>query len=149
MNIDNKTMFGINSETERGIWVTWSVIVFLCSSFGDTLILLGTLKYSAIKYHKIIVAVMQHLAVCDILLTMFKVLPSTLSLIADHWTLGEAFCHIHEHIGVVCNGVTMLLTVTLTTVKYLVVRYPLRAGAWPTQLGHQAATQTGMLGMVV
>ena len=145
MNTDNKTMFGISSETERGIWVTWSVIVFLSSSFGDTLILIGTLKYSAIKHHKIIVAVMQHLAVCDILLTMFKVLPSTLSLTADHWTLGEAFCPIHEHVGVVCNGVTMLLTVTLTTVKYLTVRYPLRAEAWPTRLGHKVCAAIWIL----
>ena len=145
MNTDNKTMFGINSKAERCIWIMWSLIVVLSSLSGDILILVGTIKHRAIKQHKLVVAVMQHMAVCDILATAFKVLPGIIALIADRWTQGETFCHISEHIGVVCNGVTMLLTVTLTTVKYLVVRYPLRAGAWPTQLGHQACAAMWLL----
>ena len=57
--------FGIHSETERGIWVTWTVIVVLSSLLGDSLILIGTIKYKAIKLNKILAVIMQHMAICE------------------------------------------------------------------------------------
>ena len=135
----------IHSETERGIWVTWTVIVVLSSLLGDSLILIGTIKYKAIKLNKIIVAVMQHMAVCDILQTVLRVLPTTLALITDDWFLGEVLCHIHHNMGHVCNGVTLFLTCSLTTVKYLIVRYPFRARVWTARLGHKVCVAVWLL----
>ena len=57
--------FAIHSETELGIWVTWSVIVVLSSLLGDSLILLGTFRYKAIKLNKILAVIMQHMAICE------------------------------------------------------------------------------------
>ena len=64
----------------------------ILSLTGDTIILISTIKYSAIKQHRLIVAVIQHMAACDLLLTVFRVSPSLLSLIADKWVLGEVLC---------------------------------------------------------
>ena len=137
MKTDNRTLFGINSEAERCIWIIWSLIVILAALTGDSLILIGTIRYRAIRQHKLIVAVMQHMAICDILVTVFKVLPTTMSLIADRWILGEGLCHANDNIGWVGAGVTLFLTCTFTSVKLLIVRFPLRVGTC-TSIRHKA-----------
>ena len=61
--------------------ITWCVFVFIASLLGDTIILLATFKYKAIKLHKVVIAVMQHLAINDLLLAVFKVAPLTLKVL--------------------------------------------------------------------
>ena len=80
---------------------------------------------------------MQYMAVCDLLLTVFKVLPCTLSLVADRWLLGDALCYVNENISWVCNGATLFLTCTLASLKLMTVKYPLRAGTWSSRVGHK------------
>ena len=137
MQTDNKTLLGIRHDGERSLWITWNIVVFLVSLIGDSIILIATTKYKAIKHHKVIVAVMQHMAVCDILQTVSRVFPSILSLTADRWVLGKVLCHAEENITYLCGGVTLYLTCALTTFKLIVVKYPLRTGAWSSRLGHR------------
>jgi hypothetical protein len=137
MEIANKTLFGIKHEAERYVLTSWSMMVILASLIGDSIILIGTVKYKAIKQHKVIVAVIQHMAVCDLLQTVFRVFPDTLTLLADRWIVGELLCHVEVAIIYVCSPVTMLLTSCLTTLKLIIVKKPLRVGTWTTKLGHK------------
>ena len=137
MRTDNKTLYGIDNSAERCLFITWTSIVVFCSLIGDSLILIGTIKYRAIIQNKLIVAVMQHMAACDILLAVFNVLPSTTALIADRWILGEVLCHMSDGVYWLGSGVTMLLTCTLTTAKLITVKRPLRANVWPARVGHK------------
>ena len=57
MKSDGKTLYGIKSDAERYIFISWGMIVLLASLIGDIFILVGTIKYRAIKQHKLIVAV--------------------------------------------------------------------------------------------
>ena len=56
----------------------WMGTDLFFSLSGDSIILLATIKYRAIKQHKVVIAVMQHMAVCDLLQTIFRVLPMIL-----------------------------------------------------------------------
>ena len=78
----------IADDVERTVWILWSSTVLLTSIIGDSIILIGTIKYKAIKQHEVTVAVMQHMAVCDLLQTIFRVLPVILALVADRWVMG-------------------------------------------------------------
>ena len=139
MLTDNKTAYAIQNEAERCAFIIWSTIVFVASLIGDTLILVATIKYHAIKVHKVIVAVMQHLAMCDLLQAVFKILPTTLALVADRWVVGDVLCHVEENLTWLCGGAgaTLYLTSALSTLKLITVQYPLKTGAWTAQLGHK------------
>ena len=137
MRTDNKTLLGISSDAERCVWIIWSIAVFLASMIGDSLILIATLKYRAIRHRKVIVAVMQHMAVCDMIQAVFRVFPSILSLSMDRWVLGEILCHAEETITFLCGAVTMYLTCAITTFKLITVKFPLKTGAWSSRLGHR------------
>ena len=57
----------IQDEAERWTLILWGISVILVSAIGDSIILEATIKYKAIKLHKVMVAVIQHMAVCDLL----------------------------------------------------------------------------------
>ena len=137
MKKDVRTLHSINNDAERCVLIIWTLIVVVSSLVGDTLILVATIKYKEIKLHRLVVAVMQHMAVCDILLTVFKVLPCTLSLVADRWLLGDALCYVNENISWVCGGTTLFLTCTFSSLKLMTVKYPLRAGTLSSRVGHK------------
>ena len=79
---------------------------------------------------------MQHLAICDLLQTIFRVFPATPALITDRWLIGELLCHVQEIIKWFGNALTMILTCALTTLKLIVVHNPLKTGAWSSRFGH-------------
>ena len=131
-----KALFGIKDGSERLAYILWCSAVLVSSIVGDSTILIATIKYNAIKHHKMIVAILQHLAVSDLLLTVFRVFPNVLTFITDRWVLGELLCHMSENVGF-CNAVTMTLTCLLSTVKLIIVKYPLRARAWSKRAGQK------------
>ena len=59
------------SDQELIVFKVWMGTVIFTSLSGDSIILLATIKYRAIKQHKVVIAVMQHMAVCDLLQTVF------------------------------------------------------------------------------
>ena len=121
----------------------------ILSLTGDTIILISTIKYSAIKQHRLIVAVIQHMAACDLLLTVFRVFPSLLSLITDKWVLGEVLCHVQNHVIFICGAVTMVLTCAMTALKLLILKFPIRAGVWSSRVGHKICGALWLLLLVL
>ena len=99
MKTNNQTLLGIKDDVERSVLIVWSVTVILTSLIGDITILIATIKYNAINQHKVIVAIIQNLAVCDLLQAVLKVFPSILSFTADRWVLGRFLCHFDENIS--------------------------------------------------
>ena len=127
----------INSDIERSIFIIWSLIVIPASLLGDSIILMATFKYKVIKLHKVIVGLLQHMAVCDVLYTVLRIIPTTVVLLTDRWVLGEGLCRVCEIATWVYALVTPLLTTAMSAVKLIVVKYPYRAETWTTRLGHK------------
>ena len=110
MRTDNKTLYVITDDRERYIFILWSCITLMASLIGDSIILVVTIKYNAIKLQKVIIAAMQHMAICDLLQIAFKVFPVTLAFITDRWVVGELLCEVSENMSWVCAEVTVFQT---------------------------------------
>ena len=136
MRSDNKTLYGIQDDTERYFLATWLLIVIISSLIEDSIILVATIKYKVLNLHKVIVAIIQHLAVCDLLQSIFRVFPALTAVIADKWIIGDFLCHVQDNFFIISNGFTMALTCALTAVKLLLLKYPLRARTWSKNTGH-------------
>jgi hypothetical protein len=122
-------------------------MVFFASLIGDNIILIGTIKYKAIRQNKSVIAVIQHMAVCDLLQTVFIVFPETLALITDRWILGELLCHGDANIGITCGGVNLFLTCCLSSLKLIILKQPLRARTWAKKLGHKICAAMWLLAL--
>ena len=136
MLTDNKTLSGIKSDTERSFLVLWGLIVLISSVIGDTIILVATCRYRVINLHKVIVAIIQHMAFFDLVQSIFRVFPVLTATIADKWILGEFVCHVQDNLMMVSAGFTMILTCALTAVKLIHLKFPLIARTWSKNRGH-------------
>ena len=122
--------FGLHSNAERYSWAGYQLFVVLSSLIGDTLILAASFKKNAFKINKLIVIVIPHIAVSDLVNSISFALPIAISLLASSWVLGETMCKLQLYLTYFVNPVSMYLVAMLTTCKFLILRYPLRAASW-------------------
>ena len=128
--------FRIQSSGERYFWAIYQLLVALSSICGDTLILLASRNRDSFRLNKFLVTIMQHIAVCDISVSITHILPSAISLIADYWVLGEALCYAKPYIIYLFFPANMSLICVLTTGKFLMLRKPVRARNWSKKQAH-------------
>ena len=132
----NSHQFRMHSKTERYVWATYHIFVFLSSLIGDSLILYASRKKEAFKLNKFIVILLQHIAISDLLFAIFSVLPSAISLLADSWVLGEVMCYVRVYSGHFFFPSGMFLIATLTTSKLILLNYPLWAANLTKRKAH-------------
>ena len=136
---DNYTLYGIQSKTERHLLIGYTSLISISSLIGDTLILVGSSRYNAIKLHKIMVVFIQHIAVADLAFSLFKALPGAVSLAANDWILGRFLCFA-AYYATYISALAMCLHISaLALAKLLIVRDPLRAINFSSKTGHMIA----------
>ena len=127
----------ITNTAELVIWGTINVIILLTTIPGDTLVLIGTIKYNAIRQHKVIVAIIQHLAVLDIGAAVFLVLPTIQVMITGSWEFGMFLCHVNAQIYLVLVMMTPTFICFMSAIKLYIVKNPLKTATWTLKLGHK------------
>ena len=106
VHTNNFTELGIHTSTELHLWISFNILVALSSLIGDTIILVGIIRYKAMKLHKAVVVVIIHLAVSDLLLTTFETVPQIISLFSQGWVLGGVLCLLNPNINIACITAT-------------------------------------------
>ena len=90
MHIQNEKELGMHSSGKRYIWATYMLTLALSSLIGDTVILVASRNRENFRLNKFLVTIMQHIAVCDISVSIVMILPTAVSLIANVWVFGNA-----------------------------------------------------------
>ena len=134
--------YGIQSESERNFWTVYFIFVLLSTLVGDTLILYASFHKNAFKINPIIVAVMQHIAVSDLIQAVSTALPTMASLITNSWVLGHPLCYITHHVKIVALFAGIYLLAILSLLKFMIIKYP-------TLLGCLTAAKTHLLCILV
>ena len=132
----NKTAYGIKSDAMRYTWAGYHLFIITSSFIGDTTILIASIKYKAFKLHRVIIAVIQHIAFCDLMLSATYLLPNMVSIIADKWVLGNFFCYFYSYATYHFTITSILLLCNMTTSKLLLLKYPLKFGTTTSKKAH-------------
>ena len=139
MKNDSTYHYRIDNPTERQILIGYRVLLSISVLIGDSLILVGSLRYNAIKLHKIIVIFVQHMAVADFMVTLFGIIPGAVSLEANGWILGDTACYISYIFNDSSAIFQSLITTAIAISKMLIVLYPLRAAHLSPKAGQVSA----------
>lgn len=131
------TKFRVQSNIVRYGWAAYQLFVLLSSFIGDSLILVASFQNSAFKINKLIVTVIQHIAVSDLAYSLVQVFPGAVSLITNQWVFGNIVCYLSAYITYFPYTAGMLFIANLTALKFLILKYPLRATTWKTKRVHQ------------
>jgi hypothetical protein len=145
----NRTVYGIESERLRYIWAGYFLFVMLSSLIGDTTILIASIKYKALKLHKAIVVIIQHIAVCDLMMSTFYVLPKCAYLIANGSMLGNFMCYLYVYIGYYLNLASPYLVCNMTVSKLLLLKYPLRFGTTTLKKAHLSCVACWLAALIL
>ena len=135
-NYSNYTQFGLKDKTERYFYTCWITLVILSSLFGDSLILIASRKYKAFKLNKMTVALIQHVAVNDLLNTVGSIFPILISTMINSRGHSKSLGYVRFFIGYYTTAVGSLLICTLTFGKVLLLKFPLRIGLLPKRQTH-------------
>ena len=135
-DFSNKTKYAIESDALRCIWAGFHFFLIFSSLIGDPTILVASIKYKVIKLHRVIVTVIQHLAVCDLLVIGSDTSPRFITIIANQWVFGKFLCNVFSFTYEYVNTVSILLVCTMTTCKLFLVKYPLRFGTTSSKKAH-------------
>lgn len=150
MKTDNRTLIGIDNTSERFILFSWCLVVLVTSLVGDTIVLVASIRYNAIKLaNKVIVVVIQHLAVCNLIVAVLRLLPTTVAIAIDDWVIGEMLGHVQFHVSNYCFTATSILTIVMSVLKLICLMQPLRTVSWSTTLGHRVCGSMWVLSLAI
>ena len=125
-NFSNRTKFGIKNDTERYLWAVWLTFVFVSSLLGDSLILIASIKYKAFNLNKIIVTIIQHIAVCDLLNSLGSVAPAAVSTIYNTGSPYRFINYVRTFVVYYTSVSSSAFISVLTLGKLLMLKYPLK-----------------------
>ena len=82
--------YGIPAPAIRGILIPYLVIAVVLGLLGNGIVIRSTFSVNVWKFDETLITLLRYLAMTDAGLTIFHVLPQSVSLIADSWVLREA-----------------------------------------------------------
>ena len=137
---NNRTLFGEWSDLKRGGVVTWGVVTLLLSLFGNTIILVASIRYKVIRHSKMTVTLIEHVAGSDLGLTLVGILPDVVTLFAFDWREVSWFCLARFAVHGAFVSTSTYLVCALNVCKLLSLKFPLRARLWSKRFATTLAT---------
>ena len=114
------------------------LIILISSLVGDTIILIASTRYNALKLNKFILAIIHHISVCDLIADFSHMLPTLLALWAEKWVFGNILTNITVLFANWSFFVSNLLIGMLICSKYFLVRFPQKTRNWSWKKAHVA-----------
>ena len=86
-NTDLVSVFGTDYGVLKGIMITITLLIIIMGVSGNIIVLIGSIKYKALKMDKVSVILLENVAVADLMMTIMFCIPMLITLIAEKWTL--------------------------------------------------------------
>jgi hypothetical protein len=95
------------------------------------------------------VVIIQHIAVCDMMVTATNVLPKFFSATYNEWIFGNVLCYSNTYTGYYLYLTSLLLICNMTSSKALLLKYPLRFGATTTKKAHLSCLAYWLIALIL
>ena len=125
----NRTEFAIKGDAERYTWIVFHLFVLLSSLVGESLILIGSIKYRAFKINRLILVMIKHVAVSDLCMVFFIITPRTAALISNGPIYGTVLCKSFSFYCYYFSAAGVFQMCAMTTCKVATLQYPLRTNS--------------------
>ena len=116
----------VSSINERYLMGGWCLATLVASMGGNTLVLVSSLKYNALRLDKITLVLIENIAVADLGYACYIISTFT-SVIANRWVFGELFCKVFNYMHLYFGMAEIFLICALNLSKLTSLLFPLRA----------------------
>ena len=128
--------FGMYTDAEKYLWIAWLMVILIVSLAGNLTVLIGSIRYNAIRLNKVTTTLIIHTAISDLGL-IFTTIPTTISLITDSLVYGKLFCEILRWVNGLFVRSSCLLVVALNCSKLANLVWPVHSTLWSRKRGHK------------
>ena len=132
----SKTSYALKSPSLRYIWAGYFLFIITSSFIGDTTILVASIRYRAIELHKALVIIIQHAAVCDLMVAVVICIPAASSLISGRQFFGDAFCRVTCFINYHVHTTSTFLICAMVICKLMIIKFPFRSRLMTRRRSH-------------
>ena len=146
---DHTEQYGAQNEAERYTLIGWCVIVLVMNITGNSIILLSTIRYRALRLDRVSILLIQNIAVSDLLVAVFGVHPTLVSLMRSKWPYGTFLCGMFASLDNICKISGVLLICGMHITKLLSLIYPLHSIGRTNRSGYLICTAMWLLSTVV
>ena len=117
----------------KSFLLVYNSLVIISGLGGNALVLLGSLKYNAIRMGPNSVILIEHVAVADMLATFLQFIPMLVTLATERWLLGTflCYCGILRYIPFCCEA---MLIAIMSCHRVRVLASPLNSPMEPSRL---------------
>ena len=129
---------GMYTDLDKYLWIMWLMGILVVSVVGNSIVLIGSIKYKAIHLDKVTTVLIDYTAVSDLGLTA-TVVPTLVSLVADSMLYGQTVCGLLRWVNGLFVRSSCFLVTALNCSKLASLLWPFDAGAWSARKGHVIA----------
>ena len=129
------------------IILTWSVLLLALSLVGNITVLVASVKYKAFKLDRVSVALIQQLAVADMMYLIGRAGLGIPGYISKEWLLGDFMCAVVTCDAYLCAIASMNLICIINTNKMFTLKYPLKSRLQQRKTGHILGACVWVLGV--
>ncbi|KAL5270264.1 hypothetical protein ACHWQZ_G001116 [Mnemiopsis leidyi] len=120
------------SDTVRIILISWSLLPAVLSLTGNTIVLIVSRKYRALKLDEYSVRLIENLAVADLGYTLSGILVTVVAIATNSWPYGKEMCVVDRFLTNVFHNMTPLIVALLCASKLSCLLSPFSAYTRPT-----------------
>ena len=125
------------------------MFVVICSLLGDTTILVASIKYKAFHLSKIVVVLIEHVAVSDLLQVVANFLPVEICVISNSGISSKTQCYVEFFNTYYLNTASAAFIAAMTLGKLLLLKHPLRAATWTKEQLHKVCAGIWLVSLYV
>ena len=108
----------------RYFLITWCILTVVLCLIGNSIVLLASRKFRAIKLDDVSVTLIDNLAAADIGYTLVGVMPTIGAIIEQKWIYGREMCIVNKFLTNVFFNMTILLVALLNASKLSCLLFP-------------------------
>ena len=109
---DIDSFIGISSVTKI-LLILWTLIVVILGTGGNILVLVGSIKYQALKMDRISLFLLECVAATDLILALTDFLPNLITLVTNRWVFGKRICFTLLSLHYICYGSEIMLVAAI------------------------------------
>lgn len=123
----NQSLFEITDELHKGLLISWCFILGIFSIIGNTIVIIASVKYKALRLDKVSVTLIKHIGFADVCYALVVILVVGWSLVENRWPLSHVMCHVSVYLQYFLALVDINIIWVLNVAKLTCILYPFRA----------------------
>ena len=144
----NKTLYKITNDAHKGLFISWCFLLGVFSIAGNSLVLVASIKYQALRLDKISVILIKNISFADVCYAVAVILVVGWSVIENNWPFNHLLCEMNVYLQYWVALVDINMIWVLNVTKIICIMYPMQSRTRSKSTGYILAATMWVLSSI-